>query len=149
MSAPAKHPEVGRELVGEPYTLDEAEAHAYAAAIERPATRHPRPSIHSDPEAARKAGFRAPIAAGEQSYALVANFLVDLFGVRFLRGGRLEAVFLKPVFYGQRLTVHARVSARGESATELEVWVEDEDRDRVLTGKASLPAAEHDEPEFS
>jgi acyl dehydratase len=144
MNVSAPHPEVGRELVGEPYALNEAEAHAYAAAIERPAERHPRPSIHNDPQAARKAGFRAPIAAGEQSYALVANFLVDRFGVCFLHGGKLEAIFLKPVFYGQRLTVHARVLARGRSATELEVWVENEDCDRVLTGKASVPDAEHE-----
>lgn len=144
MSASPAHLEVGREFAGEPFPLDETEALAYAAAIERPAQRRPRPSIHSDPEAARKAGFRAPIAAGEQSYAMVANFLVDLFGIAFLRGGKLEAVFLKPVFYGQRLTVHARVSARSGSATEMEVWVENEDRDRVLTGKAIVPAGEHE-----
>jgi acyl dehydratase len=146
MNASATHLDVGREFVGEPYPLDEAEAHAYVAALERPAQRHPRPSIHGDIEAARKAGFRAPIAAGEQSYALVANFLVDLFGIAFLRGGKLEAVFVKPVFYGQRLTVHARVSARTESAAELEVWVENEDRERMLSGKATVPIAAHRPP---
>ena len=140
MSASSAELQIGREFAGDPFPLDEAEALAYAAAIERPAERRPRRSIHSDTEAARKAGFRAPIAAGEQSYAMVANFLVDLFGAKFLRGGKLEAVFLKPVFYGQRLTVHARVSARGESAMEMEVWVENEDRERVLSGKAIVPA---------
>lgn len=140
MIALTKQLEIGREFVGEPYSFDEAEAHAYAAAIERPATHHPRASIHSDTEAARKAGFRAPIAVGEQSYALLANFLADLFGARFLRGGKLEAIFLKPVFYGQRLTAHARVSARDESAAELEVWVENEYRERVVSGRAILPA---------
>ena len=146
MSASISRLEPGVEIVAEPYLLDEAAAHAYAAGIEMPARRRPRPSIHSDPEAARKAGFKAPIAAGEQSYALVANLLVDRFGVDFLRGGKLEAVFVKPVYFGERLTVHARISSVTQSAAEVDVWVDNDRDERVLVGKAQVPLISRESP---
>ena len=90
--------------------------------------------------AAKKAGYRAPIAAGEQTYAVLANFLVDLFGVDFLRGGRLEAAFTKPVFYGDRLTSHARVTTASGSAIEVEVWVDNDRGERVAIGTAGFNA---------
>ncbi len=66
-------------------------------------------NIHTDDAAARKAGFHAPIAGGEQTYAVMANFIVDSFGIDFLRGGHLEAALVKPVFYGDTLIMHARL----------------------------------------
>lgn len=139
MSAAASHPTIGRKFVSRPYLLDDDAARAYGAAIESPPRRTPRVNIHSDDDAARKAGFRAPIAAGEQTYAVMANFLVDLFGVNFLRGGRLEAALIKPVFYGDTLTMHARVVSTADSRIELEVGVENDRGDRVLIGTARVP----------
>jgi len=100
MSTATANPATGREMISRPYLLDAAAAAAYLVAIERPRRRAPEANIHNDDAAARKAGFRAPIAAGEQTYAVMANFLVDSFGIEFLRGGRLEAALIKPVFYG-------------------------------------------------
>ena len=139
MSAGASNLAVGRELVSQPYLLDAAAAKAYIAAIDSPPRRAPRPNIHNDDSAAHKAGFRAPIAAGEQTYAVMANFLVDSFGIAFLRGGKLEAALIKPVFYGDTLTMHARVTGEFNSAIELEVWTENDRAERVLAGTASVP----------
>lgn len=98
-------------------------------------------NIHTDEEAARKAGFRAPIAGGEQTYALMANFLLDSFGIGFLRGGRLEAALVKPVFYGDKLTMNARIISADGSHLQLEVWTESDRGERVLIGTARVPRA--------
>jgi acyl dehydratase len=138
MSAAAT--DLGRELVSKPYLLDAAAAEAYEEGVESPPRHAPRVNIHTDDAAARKAGFRAPIAGGEQTYALMANFILDSFGIDFLRGGRLEVVLVKPVFYGDTLTMHARI-AGANGSLHLEVWTENDRGERVLIGTARVPRA--------
>lgn len=136
MSAAAT--DLGRELVSKPYLLDADAAKAYGESIESPPRRAPRVNIHTDEEAARTAGFRAPIAGGEQTYAVMANFIFNSFGIDFLRGGRLEAALVKPVFYGDILTMHARI-VDADSPLHLEVWTENQRGERVLIGTARVP----------
>ena len=127
------------ELISKPFLLDADAAHAYEKGVEGPPRRSPRVNIHTDNAAACKAGFRAPIAGGEQTYALMANFILDSFGISFLRGGRLEAALIKPVFYGDTLTMHARAIDDDSSIRKLEVWTENDRGERVLVGTAQVP----------
>ena len=127
------------ELVSKSYVLDADAAKAYQGGVEGPPRRTPRVNIHTDDAAARKAGFRAPIAGGEQTYAVMANFIVDSFGLDFLRGGRLEAALVKPVFYGDTLTMHARIDDAAGRHLQLEVWTENQLGERVLIGTARVP----------
>ncbi len=127
------------ELVSRPFLLDAGAAKAYDEGIESPPRRAPRVNIHTDLEAARAAGFRAPIAGGEQTYALMANFILDSFGIGFLRGGRLEAALVKPVFYGDLLTMHARIVEADDTQLRLEVWIANQRGERVLIGTARVP----------
>jgi len=129
----------GPEVVSKPFLLDAAAAKAYGEGLESPLRRAPRVNIHTDDDAARKAGFRAPIAAGEQTYSMMANFILDSFGGGFLRGGRLEAALVKPVFYGDTLTMHARIVETDASHLQLEVWTDNERGERVLIGTARVP----------
>jgi acyl dehydratase len=131
-----------REIISKPYLLDAAAAKAYGEGIEGPPRRAPRVNIHTDDDAARKAGFRAPIAGGEQTYAVMANFILDSFGVGFLRGGRLEAALVMPVFYGDTITMHARIIEGDGSQLQLEVWTENQRGERVLIGTARVPRQE-------
>jgi acyl dehydratase len=127
------------EMVSKPFLLDADAANAYETGVEGPPRRARRVNIHTDDEAARKAGFGAPIAGGEQTYAVMANFILDSFGVGFLRGGRLEAALVKPVFYGDTLTMHARIVDAANSQLHLEVWTENQRGERVLIGSARVP----------
>jgi len=127
------------EIVSKPYLLDADAAKAYNAAVEGPPRIHPRQNIHTDNAAARKAGFRAPIAGGEQTYAVMANFLLDTFGENFLRGGRLKAALIKPVFFGDTLTMHVRTIEDEASLLQLEVWTLNQLGERVLAGTARVP----------
>src|SRR5580704_16931796 len=138
MSAAAGEIRIGAELVSAPYLLDEAAAKAYHDGIEQPPRRRPPRGIHDDKDAARKAGFIAPIAGGEQTVAIVAQFLSDNFGMRFVRGGRIEVSLTRPVLYGDTLTCHARVVSIDEDHAQLENDVENQRGEKVLTGTAAV-----------
>jgi len=138
MSASPGEIRIGAELVSPPYLLDAAAAKAYIEGIEEPPRRRPRGNIHDDNDAARKAGFAAPIAAGEQTIAIVAQFLADRFGMRFMRGGRIEVSLTRPVFYGDTLTSRAKIVSLDADRAGLEIQVDNQRGEQVLTGIAAL-----------
>jgi hypothetical protein len=138
MSAAPGEIRIGAELASAPYLLDAAAAKAYHDGIELPVRRRPLGNIHDDQDAARKAGFTAPIAGGEQTIAIVAQFLADEFGLRFVRGGRIEVSLTRPVLYGDTLTSHARVVSIDEDRAHLEIDVENQRGEKVLTGTAAV-----------
>ena len=125
------------ECVSAPYLLDAAAAESYLRAVESPRRRRGE-SIHGNQGAAKRAGFAAPIAAGEHSLAILAQLLTDRFGMNFLRGGKFEIAFVKPVLFGDRLTAHFRIVGAGEKATALEVWGGNQAGERVLAGTAAV-----------
>jgi hypothetical protein len=129
---------IGAELVSSPYCLDEASAKAYHEGLERPPRRRPRGGIHDDNSAARKAGFVAPIAGGEQTIAIIAQFLADHFGMRFVRGGRIEVSLTKPVLFGDTLTSHAKIVSVDADRAALEIHVENQHGEQVLIGTAAV-----------
>lgn len=129
---------VGAELVAPPYTLDAGAAKAYHDATEHPPRRRPPRGIHDDNDAARKAGFTAPIAGGAQTIAVVTQFLADNFGMRFMRGGRIEVSLTKPVFYGDTLTARAKIVSIDASNTQLQIRVDNQRGDDVLVGTAAI-----------
>ena len=131
---------IGAELVSAPYPLDAAAAKLYHDGIEQPARRRPPRGIHDDKDAARKAGFVAPIAGGEQTIAIVAQLLADNFGMRFVRGGRIEVSLTKPVLFGDTLTSHAKIISVDPNANraELQIHVENQRGEQVLTGTAAV-----------
>lgn len=138
MSAAPAEIRIGAELVSAPYLLDEAAAKAYHDGIEGPPRRRPPRGIHDDKDAARKAGFVAPIAGGEQTIAIIAQFLADNFGLRFVRGGRIEVALTRPVIFGDTLTSHAKITSVGADRIELQIHVENQRGEQVLTGTAAV-----------
>src|SRR5208337_3269947 len=114
MSAAPAEIRIGAELASAPYLLDAAAAKAYHDGIELPARRRPRANIHDDQDAARKAGFTAPI----------------------VRGGRIEVALTRPVLCGDTLTSHAKIVAMDADRAQLEIDVENQRGEKVLTGTA-------------
>src|ERR1700731_5068152 len=132
MSAAAIEIRIGAELVSAPFLLDAAAAKLYQGGIGGAARRRPARSIHDDKEAARDAGFVAPIAAGEQTIAVIAQFLADNFGMQFVRGGRIEVSLTKPVLFGDTLTSHARIERIvDDERAELKIRVENQPGEAV------------------
>jgi acyl dehydratase len=139
MSAAPVEIRLGAEIVSQPYLLDAAAAKAYGEGIESPRRRASRRSIHDDKDAAASAGFVAPIAAGEQTLAVMAQFLADNFGMRFVRGGRIEVALTRPVLFGDTLISHARIErivGLDNERAELKIRVENQRGEEVLVGSA-------------
>ena len=98
-------------------------------------------SIHTDPEWARKKGFRAPLAQAMMSTAYVSQLMMQLAGEGFVKGGRMSVSFIKPVVVGDTLTVRGRVKSREREGTSVrvtvEVWCENQDGVKTMVGTAS------------
>ena len=104
-------------------------------------------SIHTDPEWAKARGFKAPLAQAMMSTAYVSELMTGLLGAGFVKGGTMSMAFIKPVFAGDRLTVHGVVKERhvenGVTRVVVEVWCQNQDGDKTAVGTATgtLPAA--------
>lgn len=98
-------------------------------------------SIHTDESWARAKGFRAPLAQGMMSTAYVSEMMTRFLGAGFVKGGTLSMAFIKPVYAGDRLTVHGAVTdKRGENGgtrVVVEVWCENQHGEKTAVGTAS------------
>jgi acyl dehydratase len=99
-------------------------------------------SIHTDEAWARARGFRAPLAQGMMSTAYVSEMMTRLLGAGFVQGGTLSMAFIKPVYAGDRLTVHGVVKDKrqepdGATRVTVEVWCENQDGEKTAVGTAS------------
>jgi acyl dehydratase len=97
--------------------------------------------IHSDEAFARKRGFRAPLAQAMMSTAYVSELMTRFVGTGFVKGGTMSMTFTKPVFAGDRLTVHGVVKEQhpehGRTRVVVEVWCENQDGDKTAIGTAT------------
>jgi len=98
-------------------------------------------SIHTDLSWARQKGFRAPLAQAMMSTAYVSEMMTRFLGTGFVKGGAMSMVFIKPVYAGDRLTVHGVVKEkrREGDATRVvvEVWCENQHGEKTAVGTAS------------
>jgi acyl dehydratase len=98
-------------------------------------------SIHTDEAWAREKGFRAPLAQAMMSTAYVSELMTQLLGAGFVKGGTMSMTFIKPVYAGERLTVHGVVTdvrpEDGSTRVVVDVWCEDQEGDKTAIGTAS------------
>src|SRR5262245_24073579 len=115
-----------------PITRDDLKAYAAASGDPNP--------IHVDEEFARKAGFAGVFAHGMLSMGYLGEFLVQAGGAGAIR--RFRARFAKLTWPGDRITCRGVVTAvRDEGAmrlVECDIWTENQDGERKLTGNAVL-----------
>jgi 3-hydroxybutyryl-CoA dehydratase len=102
-------------------------------------------SIHTDAEWARKKGFAAPLAQGLMSTAYVSQMMVEFLGEGFVRGGRINASFIKPVLAGDTLTMHGAVKSKeaegAHTRVTVEFWCVSQRGVKTMVGTASGLAA--------
>lgn len=101
----------------------------------------PDRNIHSDPDAARAEGLAEPVGSAPTFFAMVTRAMTMCFGPGWVVGGRASLKMIKPVL------AHNFVTAKGvlrEKTPEgdavrytFEVWVENEERQKVVAGTAS------------
>lgn len=93
--------------------------------------------LHYEVEAARKAGFPAPLVHGAMVAALLSEACHRHYGKAWHTAGRLKITFVKPLFVGQIATTGANLSANGAA---LEVWCRNEAGEDVVVGEAACGA---------
>src|SRR5262250_687731 len=128
------------EQVGVGQELPSLEKHLAQRRIDVYSGVRPR-SIHSDEAWAHEKGFRTTLAQGMMSTAYVSEMMTRFLGAGFVKGGSMSLAFVKPVYAGDRLTVHGVVKeVRPEGAgtrVVVEVWCENQDGEKTAVGTAS------------
>ncbi len=98
-------------------------------------------SIHSDEAWAHEKGFRTTLAQGMMSTAYVSEMMTRFLGAGFVKGGHMSLAFIKPVYAGDRLTVHGvikKMRPEGEGTrVVVEVWCQNQDGEKTAVGTAS------------
>jgi acyl dehydratase len=97
-------------------------------------------TIHTDYEAAAREGLPAPVAIGPQVAALIFRQMRLCFGAGWIVGGRYDLNFRKPVFVTDfcvaRGTVTKTEPENGKLRVHCDVWIENQNRDKVIAGTA-------------
>jgi len=97
--------------------------------------------IHSDESWARAKGFRTCLAQGMMSTAYVSEMMTRFVGAGFVKGGKLSMSFIRPVYAGDRLTVHGVIKEKqpdgAATRVVVEVWCENQHGEKTAVGTAS------------
>jgi acyl dehydratase len=97
--------------------------------------------IHSDESWARAKGFRTCLAQGMMSTAYVSEMMTRFVGAGFVKGGTISMSFIKPVYAGDRLTVHGVIKEKrpegGATRVVVDVWCENQGGEKTAVGTAS------------
>jgi acyl dehydratase len=98
-------------------------------------------SIHTDEAWARAKGFKAPLAQGMMSTAYVSEMMTCFLGAGFVKGGTMSMAFIRPVYAGDRLTVHGVVKDKRAEGAATRVVVDvrcvNQDGETTAVGTAS------------
>lgn len=98
-------------------------------------------TIHTDMEAAQREGLPAPVATGPQVAALIFRQLRMSFGKGWVEGGKCAIRFLRPVYVTDFCVARAKVteleSLEQGTRVHCDVWIENQNGQKVIAGKAS------------
>lgn len=101
--------------------------------------------IHDD-EVAKSYGFKGGLVPGVSIYAYMTYPIVSIWGKDWLERGRAHLFLHRPVLDGDKLTVSARVDAKGE-VNSMDISAIKPDGTKCATCNATLP--EKPEPLFN
>jgi len=91
-------------------------------------------------------GLRTAIASGTQFEGYVVQLMIDLFGVQWLSHGTMDVKFTGPVEVDDVVVAHALVIKKthdsGVTRFILDVWVENQRKEKVLVGTATGAASQ-------
>ena len=99
------------------------------------------PTIHDDDDYARSQGLSGIIADGMVSTNWIMGLLLQAFGRDFAERGRLRTKYVKTIVENQVVVTCARVkfvekTGAGETLYHLDVWCEDDAREKLTVGEA-------------
>jgi acyl dehydratase len=94
----------------------------------------------TDDEGARAEGLPGMIAPGNMSLGMLARLVTDWIGQSGARLARLGTTYRQPVQPGHTITLNGFVThvEPAEKRVEIDVWIENEDAERLVIGTASV-----------
>ncbi len=118
------------ELTSIPFTVTQDSIRAYADITD---DYNP---LHLDEEFAAKTPMKGVIAHGTMSLSLIWQSLSATFGIESTNNMNVTIRFRRPVRPGDSLT--ARGTLRDDPPNTYDVWVENQNGERVIDGKAEV-----------
>ena len=114
--------------------LSKEQVRSYAVACRMEAPRF------MDDEGARKEGLPGMIAPGNMSLGMLAKLVTDWIGTSGARLARLGTTYRQPVQPGHVIALNGFVThvEPAEKRVEVDVWIENEDGERLVIGTASV-----------
>lgn len=101
----------------------------------------PEKNLHTDLDAANTAGLSEVVVSGTQWEGYLVGLLVEMFGVGWFSGGRLDVKIPRSVKIGETIQPRARVESVDREGDTVQVllgvWCENQDGQQVLAGSAS------------
>jgi len=94
----------------------------------------------TDDDGARKEGLPGMIAPGNLSLAMLSRLVTDWIGSSGARLARLGTTYRQPVQPDHTITLSGFVThiEPDEKRVEIDVWIENEDAERLVIGTASV-----------
>jgi acyl dehydratase len=98
-------------------------------------------NIHTDDEAARKAGLPRALAQGRYPIGYISEAMLDFFGEGWIRGGKLDVTLIKGIYPGDKIAVKGKIKdkiqERDATRLILDVWLENQEGEKATVGTAS------------
>jgi len=94
----------------------------------------------TDDEAARKEGLPGMIIPGNMSLGLLSKLVTDWIGSSNARLTRMSTTYRVPVQPDHTITIHGFITNKNpaDRTTEIDVWMENEEAERLVTGTATV-----------
>jgi len=98
----------------------------------------------TDDEGARKEGLPGMITPGNMSLALLSKLVTDWIGESNAKLVRLGTTYRQPVIPDHTIVLQGFVTHTddAERTAEMDIWIEDEDTERLVIGTATVKFAE-------
>jgi acyl dehydratase len=102
------------------------------------------PNIHTDDATAQAAGLPGRVAPGILCFSFFSEMLSGLFGMNWIRGGKIKIKFRRPILIGETIICEGEVKQifesekKGERFAELKVWCKNARGDMVSSGSATV-----------
>lgn len=103
--------------------------------------------IHDDARA-RALGFRGGLVPGVTLYGYLSHPLVALLGRRYLQQGGMDVRFRRPVYAGERVTVHGQVVAAATGGANFALELRNEAGEPCVVATAAQATASPDPATF-
>lgn len=104
---------------------------------------HGAVNIHSDLDAAKVEGLKAPVAAGPLLLSQISRMMMIAFGEGWIRGGKIVAKIIRPAYAGDFVTAKGAIKEKVMESSGVryicDVWVEKQTGEKVIVGTASAP----------